>query len=45
MTATMLPRVVPLVVPQVVLRAASAATAEVASTRKVINAHCILTCV
>jgi len=37
-TTTMLPRVMP----QVVLRAASA---EVAFTRKVINAHCILTCV
>ena len=38
MTTTMLPRVV-------VLRAASAATAELAFTRKVINAHRNLTCV
>jgi len=41
MTTTMLPRVVL----QVVLRAASAATVEVAFTWKVINAHCIFTCV
>ena len=33
------------VVPQAVVRVASAVTAVVASTRKVINAHCILTCV
>jgi len=44
-TVTMMSRVVPPVVLRATLVASAVVMAEVASTRKVINTHCILTCV